>query len=172
MKLDNKAGTSTEVKINIGIMAKKEEALSVKRGVTLPLTVPTTITYNDLLNKAVEKHHRFNKDIIKNGNKTFYCLLYGNKNKASTLPGCNKAFTLKRYKEEIDNPYTRITLYLCPYSDYLDSIWNDFESDSDTDRPNYDAQQGNVNTLCGVKSVLENKDVKPICLLIDDEPKP
>ena len=79
------------------IMTKKEEALSVKRGVTLPLTVPTTITYDDLLNKAVEKHHRFNKDIIKQGNKTFYYLLYGDKNKANTLPGCNEPFTLNRY---------------------------------------------------------------------------
>lgn len=189
VKLDSKAETSTEVKINIGIMSIKDEAICVKRGATLPLTVPATITYDELLTKAVEKHHRFNKDIIKNSKKTFYYLLYGDKSKANTLPGCDEPFTLRRYKEEIDKPYTRITLYLCPCSDHLTSIWNDFECfecdsdiDTDTDRASYDAHdhQG-MDTLCEVEDSVktpvledsENKDVKPLCsVLIIDEPKP
>jgi hypothetical protein len=63
----------------------------------------------------------------------FYYLLYGDKSKATNLPGCNEPFTLKRYKEEIDKAYTRITLYLCPCSDHITSVWNDFDCDCDTD---------------------------------------
>lgn len=96
VKLDSKPVESSEVKINIGIMVLKDEALSVKRGVTLPLTVPATITYDDLLTKAVEKHHRFNKGIVKHDKKMFYDLLYADKSKATTLPGCDEPFTLKR----------------------------------------------------------------------------
>ena len=41
MKLHDKLGKSTELKINIGIMTKKENALVVERGVTLSVTVQT-----------------------------------------------------------------------------------------------------------------------------------
>ena len=87
-------------------MTKREDALVVKRGVTLPVTVRTNINYDQLIKKAVEKHHRFNKDIIKHDNPKFYYLLYSDKKKADTLPGCSEAFTLKRYKDEIDKPYS------------------------------------------------------------------
>jgi hypothetical protein len=53
VKPDSKSVESSEVKINIGIMILKDEALVVKRGFTLPLTIPATITYDDLLTKAV-----------------------------------------------------------------------------------------------------------------------
>jgi uncharacterized OB-fold protein len=133
VKPDSKSVESSEVKINIGIMILKDEALVVKRGFTLPLTIPATITYDDLLTKAVEKHHQFNKGVIKHDKTMFYYLLYGDKSKATNLPGCNEPFTLKRYKEEIDKAYTRITLYLCPCSDHITSVWNDFDCDCDTD---------------------------------------
>ena len=45
MKLHGKSRKSTELKINIGIMTKKENALVVKRGVTLSVTVRTNINY-------------------------------------------------------------------------------------------------------------------------------
>ena len=57
MKLHEKPGKSTEVKINIAIMTKREGDLVVKRGVTLPVTVRTNIKYNEFLKKAVKKHH-------------------------------------------------------------------------------------------------------------------
>lgn len=84
IKLHDKPGKSTEVKINIGIMTKREDALVVKRGVTLPVTVRTNINYDELIVKAVEKHHRFNKDVIKHDDKKFYYLLYGDKKKQKT----------------------------------------------------------------------------------------
>ena len=42
MKLHEKPGKSTKVKINIGIMTKREDVLVLKRGVTLPVTVRTS----------------------------------------------------------------------------------------------------------------------------------
>ena len=42
MKLHEKPGKSTKVKINIGIMTKREDVLVLKRVVTLPVTVRTS----------------------------------------------------------------------------------------------------------------------------------
>ena len=51
MKLHEKPGKSAKVKINIGIMTKREDVLVVKRGVTLLVTVRTSIKYDELLIK-------------------------------------------------------------------------------------------------------------------------
>ena len=85
----NQADVNPEVKINIGVMTLKD-------GITLPLTVPQCIGTDDLLGKAVDKHNRFNKDVITSSNKAFYHLLYGDKNRCLTLPGSEDPFTLKR----------------------------------------------------------------------------
>ena len=122
---------NSDVKINVGIMALKDGALTIKRGITLPLTVPHSIGADELLEKAVEKHFRFNKDVVTSSNTAFYHLLYGDKNLVSSLPGSEEPFTLKRYKDEIDKPYSRITLYLCSSSDYNDSIFCELDSDID-----------------------------------------
>ena len=79
----------------------------------------------------MEKHFRFNKDFVTNSNKVFYRLLYGDKHVVCSLHGSVEPFTLKRHKEEIDKPYSRITLYLCSSSDYSDSIFLELSSDSD-----------------------------------------
>ena len=169
IKLHDKSGKSSEVKINIGIMTKREDVLVVKRGVTLPVTVRTNINYDELIKKAVEKHHRFNKDIIKHDDKMFYYLLYGDKKKADKLPGCDEAFYLKRYKEEIDKPYSRITLFLCSCTDYMASIFNDlFDSDSDPeiDPASYCMEQEMPETLpSGLYAP------PPVVVQVDDEPE-
>jgi hypothetical protein len=169
IKLHDKSGKSSEVKINIGIMTKREDVLVVKRGVTLPVTVRTNINYDELIKKAVEKHHRFNKDIIKHDDKMFYYLLYGDKKKADKLPGCDEAFSLKRYKEEIDKPYSRITLFLCSCTDYMASIFNDlFDSDSDPeiDPASYCMEQEMPETLpSGLYAP------PPVVVQVDDEPE-
>ena len=84
--------------------------LSIKRGYSLPINVTPNITSEDLLEKkAVEKHSRFHKDVVQSNKKAFYQLLYADKNKVSTLAGSDEPTTLKRYKEEIDKPYSTIT---------------------------------------------------------------
>ena len=129
----NQADVNSEVKINIGVMTLKDGVLSVKRGITLPLAVPQCIGTDDLLGKAVDKHNQFNNDVITSSKKAFYHLLYGDKNRVLTLPGSEEPFTLKRYKDEIDKPYSRITFYLCSCSDYTDSILFGLGADSGSD---------------------------------------
>ena len=179
IKLNSKPAEPSDVKINIGIMVLKDEALVVKRGVTLPLTVPATVTYEDLLAKAVEKHHRFNKGIIKHDRKSSYYILYGDKSRATYLPGCNEPFTLKRYKEEIDKPYTRMTLYLCLSSDHFTSIWNDFDHDYDTEGSCSDTNEEIADTFSEVQPInpeerRKNKGTKPqsSLLLVDKSEQP
>ena len=65
----------SEVKINISVIILRDGGLIAKRGITLPLTVRESIGAEELLEKAVEKHHRFNKDVVRSGNKVFYHLL-------------------------------------------------------------------------------------------------
>ena len=91
-------------------MVMKDGGLSIKRGYSLLINVTSNITSEDLLEKAVEKHRRFHKDVVQSNKKAFYQLLYADKNKVSTLAGSDEPFTIKRYKEEIDKPYSRITL--------------------------------------------------------------
>lgn len=169
LKLHDKPGKSIEVKVNIGIMTKRDDALVVKRGVTLPVTVRTHINYDELIQKAVEKHHRFNKDIIKHDDKKFYYLLYSDKKKADTLPGCDEAFTLKRYKEEIDKPYSRITFFLCSRSDYVASIFNDlFDSDSDSE---VDTAINSMDEESPEKLPVGLIASPPVVVQLDDEPE-
>ena len=68
-----------EVKINIGVLAMKDGNLSVKRGVTLPLSVSPKISSEDLLRKAVDKHNRFNNNLVSTTNASSYRLLYQDK---------------------------------------------------------------------------------------------
>lgn len=67
--------SDSEVKINISVIILRDGGLIAKRGITLPLTVRESIGAEELLEKAVEKHHRFNKDVVRSGNKVFYHLL-------------------------------------------------------------------------------------------------
>ena len=83
----------------------------IKRGATLPLTVLPSITRNKLLMKAFEKHSRFNNNLV-NGEVSQYRLMYPTGNQVLNLPGTEELFSLQRYKEEIDKPYSRITLFL------------------------------------------------------------
>ena len=141
-KLDIKGKASSKVltcKIQIGIMTNKDGGLRVKRGnsAILPLSVAANISYDDLLTKAAEKHHRFNKDVIKNEENKFYCLLYADKTKAESLPGSDEPFTLQRYKEEIGKPYSKIVLYLCRWAEYysarLNELYSSGNENSDAD---------------------------------------
>ena len=66
----------SKVKINIGIMVLRDGGLIAKRGLTLPLTVRESISAEELLEKAMEKHHHLNKDVVRSSSKVFYHLLY------------------------------------------------------------------------------------------------
>ncbi|CAB3990968.1 Hypothetical predicted protein [Paramuricea clavata] len=118
-----------EVKINIGVMILKDGKLSIKRGATLPLTVAPSIGSEELLTKAVEKHTRFNQNLVDRAR--IYRLLYADYEEVTTIPGTEDPFTLKKYKEEIDKPYTRITFFLCSSEDHFESRFGGDDESSD-----------------------------------------
>jgi hypothetical protein len=96
----------------------------------LPLNVNDLIGSNELLDKAVEKHSCFNSSLISNI-PSMYKLLYGNiaqVQEAKTIPVSEEPFSLKRYKEEIGKPYSKISFYICPLTDYLEDFINSSSS--------------------------------------------
>ena len=124
-----------EVKVQVGIVTMKDGGLSVKRGVTLPLTVSPKINAEDLLKRAVDKHNRFNSNLISSTLPSSYRLLYHDKSEVKTLPGSDEKFVLQRYKEEIEKSYGRITFYLCSTDDYLDNLLYEDEDEKSLEDP-------------------------------------
>jgi hypothetical protein len=72
--------TETDVTIQVGIMAGTE--LKPKKGSNLPIKVSASIDADALLAVALEKHCRFNKDLIKRDRE--YKLLYPDKSIVAT----------------------------------------------------------------------------------------
>lgn len=124
-----------EVKVQVGIVTMKDGGLSVKRGVTLPVTVSPKSNSEDLLKRAVDKHNRFNNNLISSTLPSSYRLLYHDKSEVKTLPGSDEKFVLQRYKEEIDKSYGRITFYLCSTDDYLDNLLYEDEDEESLEEP-------------------------------------
>ena len=96
-------------------MVRKNGKLSIRRGATLPLSVLPDIDSQQLRTKAVEKHARFNNNLINSA--TINRLLYPGCKQVLNLPGSNEPFFLKKYKQELYKPYSRITFYLCSSDD-------------------------------------------------------
>ena len=90
--------------------------------VTLPVSALSTVDSENLLKKAVEKHHRLKNKMISATLPSSYRLLSPDKSEVKTLPGSDEEIVLKRYRERIDKAYERITFYLCSIDDYLDNI--------------------------------------------------
>ena len=67
-------------------MIMKDGRLSIKRGYSLPINVTPNITSEDLLEKVVEKHSRFHKDVFESNKKAFYQLLYADFYQCTALP--------------------------------------------------------------------------------------
>ena len=129
----------SDVKINVGIMLMQDGKLSIKRGATLPLTVAPSVTARQLLKNGVEKHARFNNNLI--DHRESYSLLYPNYKEVMIIPGTQEPFTLKKYKQEIDKPYSRITFFLCSSSEYMDSVFGGCDNgpdSTDDELPVYD----------------------------------
>ena len=129
--------TDVQVKVNVGIMTFKDGRLLPKRSTMLPLNVSDRVGSEELLEKAVEKHSRFNGHLISN-NPSLYKLLYGSTarvQEAKTIPVSEELFSLRRYKEEIGKPYSKISFYICPLTDYLDELINSSSDEEMVDSP-------------------------------------
>ena len=80
--------------------------------------------------KDVEKHARFNKNLV--DQRESYSLLYFNCKEIASIHGRQEPFTLKRYKEETDKPYCRIIFFLCSTSEYRDSVFRHGDNETDS----------------------------------------
>ena len=92
------------VTINVGIIKNVSLNLKPVRGIKTPLKVKTTINYDDLKKRAIEKHSYHDQ---------FFCgleeyeLLYPYGKEALFLPGITSTrFLLDSYKEEVGKPYS------------------------------------------------------------------
>ena len=79
-------------------MTFKDGRLLPTRSTMLPLNVSDRVGSEELLEKAVEKHSRFDGHLISN-NPSLYKLLYGSTarvQEAKTIPGSEELFSLRR----------------------------------------------------------------------------
>jgi hypothetical protein len=108
----------TEVSINIGIRkcVTGNAILKTARGRTLPVRVLPSAGSSTILEKAVTKHENHNKSMTK-GQR--YVLLYPDNTEVINLPGSDKPFVLKDYRDEVDKSYSRLTLYIAVQSDFV-----------------------------------------------------
>ncbi|XP_038146879.1 G2/M phase-specific E3 ubiquitin-protein ligase-like, partial [Cyprinodon tularosa] len=104
-----------KVQINIGLMTiGKGGVLKPKRGKTIFLSTHPDITALDLLNEAVRKMRDFNKDLDEGP----FLLLYPDGSEVINIPGTQRPFTLKAYKEEIGKTYQRVIIFICQKKDF------------------------------------------------------
>lgn len=123
-----------------------------------------SVTRNELLAKAFEKHSRFNSNFVY-GDSSEYRLLYPTMNQVVNLPGTEEPFTLQRYKQEIDKPYCRITFFLCSSTDYFENLMND-TCDDDEDLPSVSTlRKPNSSADASSRSVpiLSEEDTRENC---------
>ena len=133
MKTQSAAKVTVDVKVNVGIVTFRDEKMLPRRNTTLPLTVKDTVGKKELLNTAVEKHSRFNSNLISN-NPEIYRLLFGSHgwlHEVRTMPGSEEPFVLRRYKEEIGKPYSKISFYICSLADFLEYTMNTSSSEEE-----------------------------------------
>ena len=119
-----------------------------------------SISSDELLTKAVEKHSRFNQNLV-NNIPANYRLLYPDHKLVRSIPGSEIPFTLKKYKEEIDKPYSRITFFLCTFLDYCSVLLDDESSDEDL-------QLSTTNVSASIKISEEITGIQSIPQIIVD----
>ena len=147
-KLSDQGMQDVHVTIQIGFMIAKDGDLVIKRGSYLPLKVKPSIRASELLQMAVEKQSRFNKDMMKD--PIGYKILYSDKREVENIPGKEVPFVLQTYKEDIGKPFTRICFFLCTQIDYLDYISCSARySDSDDSEEGSDVKK---NVLASAKT--------------------
>ena len=132
-KMKRQSAVTVDVKVNVGIVTFRDEKMLPRRNTTLPLTVKDTVGKEELLNTAVEKHSRFNSNFISN-NPEIYRLLFGSHGRlheVRTIPGSEEPFVLRRYKEEIGKPYSKISFYICSLADFLEYTMNTSSSEEE-----------------------------------------
>ncbi|XP_040905180.1 G2/M phase-specific E3 ubiquitin-protein ligase-like [Toxotes jaculatrix] len=108
-------------------MKIKDGGLKTVRGMVLPLMVHPEINAEQLRKAAEQKMKDFNKK-LQDGP---YFLLYPDGTKIANIPGTDKPFTLKAYKEALGKAYQRITVYICTAEDFSCQEFSTDSSDSE-----------------------------------------
>ena len=116
----------TNVEIKVGIASKSDGTVKTRRGKTHVITVNTSASKEQIVQKAVEKHSSFDQSF---DDTLAYVLLYPDYREVRCIPGTTKPFVLSEYKQAIAKDYKRLTFYLVPLDDVLD---NSDESDQES----------------------------------------
>jgi hypothetical protein len=151
-----------EVSINIGYMKVDNDGnLKRCRGKTPPIEVLPSAGRSEILEKAVRKHANHDKNIL---GELEHVLLNADGNQIEKIPGTEKEFLLRDYREELGKSYNRLTLFIALSSAYayaevskLKACCEDSESGSDNGssdlnetriavpaRVNYDSNSGDI----------------------------
>ena len=153
-----------EVTLNVGLMEYVGSELKPTRGGSLPLKIPDSANYNDLLSAALKKREAFDKRFRAERG----CVLaYPDTSLATKIPGTTDEFVLKKYKEWLGKPYSRITIYLSPVAndDELDDdiTSNNTDDDNDADDISFNANDDiGDGSFKSVEEVLSPNDVPVI----------
>ena len=137
-----------EVNVQIGIMQKKDGLLRIARGSCLPLKISPSVGAEELLAKAREKIVRFNQNVF--ATHDMVTLVYPDRTEVKNLPGSTESFILKKYKEELGKPYSRIYFYLTKTSDFLKFMLNEAYS------PLEDEEDDDIQEV-GLKKILSQR---------------
>nr|XP_047143015.1 uncharacterized protein LOC100197382 [Hydra vulgaris] len=109
-----KSRSIENVTINVGIMKDNgKDEINIVRGSKLPIHVPRQGNAKMVFEIACGKHADHNQFFDYNDN---WVLLYPDKKKAEYVPGTNSLFTVEKYKESLNKPFSKIDLYLCKQS--------------------------------------------------------
>ena len=135
-----------------------DKTLKRVRGSTMALTIAASSNQAVILEVAVAKHARFNRAF--NGDLKYTLLYPDASEEKSTLPQSNEAFSLKKYKNELGKPYSRIAFYVCRVVDFLStsllkSPFSD-ESSDDDENDSSNAPRRSNSTVAGSLQLKEH----------------
>lgn len=109
--------------IKVGIAAQTDGVIKLRRGKTHVITVNSSASKEDIIQKAMAKHTKFDQSFDET---VAYVLLYPDFRELRCIPGTTQSFILSSYKQALGKDFKRLTFYLIP----LDDIVSD-ESDNE-----------------------------------------
>lgn len=147
----------TEVSINIGVKKYNtgNAVLKTSRGRTLPIRVSPTAGSSAILEKAVKKHEDHNNNMMKGQH---HVLLYPDNTEVINVPGSNKPFVLKDYRDEVGKSFSRLTLYIAVHSDFMFTEMNSNLNYSSSD-DNQSADEETASSSKISKSDIKEQDL-------------
>lgn len=115
------------VEVRVGIAAQSDGVFKLRRGKTHVITVNSSASREELVQKAITKHSSFDQSF---DDSVRYMLLYPDFREVKVVPGTTHDFTLSAYKDAIGKEYKRLTFYLIPEDEFCEGN-NDSEDESE-----------------------------------------